>query len=202
MSMEDWKNIGIGIGTVLGGLSIAISQIVIAYKKIKEKIYSKNYGVAIQRESKYTMQVYQQLEELRTNLNATRVQILEFHNGTEFATRKGYKIDCTHEVKNYEAESTKQILTNYPTTMLPIFMHKMFEDKEYFVSNVEDLINTDIATYAMKKVMDIGAFYDVLLYKQDKPIAILAVQYRQPTVLGSSGLAEIKAKQIIIESLM
>ena len=142
MNIEEWKNVFMTAGSVIIGLILAIGQLYTALKvrkqskevnKQKEKT---NYGEAIKHENKYTLEIQKEIEELRQMVTADRVQVLEFHNGTDFSTRKGYKLDCTYETLKYGNESVKGILQNYPTTMLPIFMNKIIEDKKYFVSDI------------------------------------------------------------------
>ena len=86
--------------------------------------------------------------------------------------------------------------------MLPIFMNKVIEEKEYIVPNVEEISMSDMSTYSMKLNMHVGAFYDVVLERNNMPIAILAVQFTNPTGLNSEQIAMIHAKKIIIEELL
>ena len=135
-------------------------------------------------------------------VTADRVQVLEFHNGTDFSTRKGYKLDCTYETIKYGNESVKGLLQNYPTTMLPIFMNKLIEEKQYMVPDVEEIAKCDMSTYAMKLNMHVGAFYDVVLENNGMPIGVLAVQFAEPKNLDTDQIAMIHAKKIIIEELL
>ena len=209
MSIEEWKNVFMTAGSVIIGLILAIGQLYTALKvrkqskeanKQKEKT---NYGEAIKHENKYTLEIQKEIEQLRQMVTADRVQVLEFHNGTDFSTRKGYKLDCTYETLKYGNESVKGILQNYPTTMLPIFMNKIIEDKKYFVSDISTLADCDMSTYAMKLNMHVGAFYDVCLEDSNgMPIGILAVQFANPTKLDVDDFASIEGKKIIIQQLL
>ena len=209
MSVEEWKDIFVNAGSFIIGIILACGQLytVIKMKKQekaqddKEQEY-KNYGKAIKEESKYTLEIQKEIEELRQIVTADRVQVLEFHNGTDFSTRKGYKLDCTYETIKYGNEPTKGILQNYPTTMLPIFMNKVIEDKQYMVPDVEQIAKCDMSTYAMKLNMHVGAFYDVVLENNGMPIGILAVQFAEPKNLDTDQIAMIHAKKIIIEELL
>ena len=210
MSVEEWKELFIGVGSAILGIILAVGQLYTVWKMKKQEQTnkakedeSKNYGKAITHESHYTMQIQTQLEELRQYLTADRVQVLEFHNGTDFSTRKGYKLDCTYETLKYGNESVKGMLQNYPTTMLPIFMNKIVQDRKYFVSDVEQIAECDMSTYAMKLNMHVGSFYDVCLEDSEgMPIGILAVQFAKPTVLNTDQQAMIEAKKIVIEELL
>ena len=86
--------------------------------------------------------------------------------------------------------------------MLPIFMNKVIEEKQYLVPNIETLAERDMSTYAMKLNMHVGAFYDFILEHNGMPIGILAVQFSQPTELNDDQIAMIHAKKIIIEELL
>ena len=210
MNINEWENIFITIGSVIIGLILACGQLYTAYKVRKqskcieqEKNKNKQYGEAIKHENKYTLQIQNEIEELRQALNADRVQILEFHNGTDFSTRKGYKLDCTYETLKYGNKSMKGILHDYPTTMLPIFMNKILEDKYYFVKNIEDIVECDMSTYTMKLNMEVKAYYDVCLEDVNgMPIGVLAVQFTNPTNITDNQKAMIRAKKIIIEELL
>ena len=207
MSAQEWKDVFVNAGSLIMGLVLALGQLYTIWnmkKQEKEKTNKdkKNYGEQIKSENKYTVQIQKEIEELRQMLNADRVQVLEFHNGTDFSTRKGYKMDCTYEALKYGNEPTRLLLQNYPTTMLPIFISKLVEDKEYFVNNVEEIVHDDMSTYAMKKNIHVAAFFDVALELNNAPIGILAVQYTEPHGLNSDQIAMIHAKKIIIEELL
>lgn len=209
MSVNEWKDIFVNAGSFVIGLILACGQlytIVKIKKQEKEKKEkskaSKNYGKQIKEENKYTVKIQEEIEELRQVLNADRVQVLEFHNGTDFSTRKGYKMDCTYETTKYGNETVKGILQNYPTTLLPTFMSRIIEDKLYFVPNIEQLMQTDMSTYAMKMNMHVSSFYDVSLEDNGDTIGILAVQYTEPKDLNEDEKAILHAKKIIIEELL
>lgn len=207
MSAEEWKDIFVNAGSFVIGLILALGQLYTIWnikrqEKEKTKKDNKNYGEQIKTENTYTLQIQKEIEELRQVLNADRVQVLEFHNGTDFSTRKGYKMDCTYEALKYGNEPTRNILQDYPTTMLPVFINKLIENQEYFVSDIADIIHDDMSTYAMKKNIHVSAFFDVLLEMNNAPIGIIAVQYVEPTELNSDQLAMIHAKKIIVEELL
>ena len=209
MSINEWKDLFVTIGSCIVGLMLAIGQVYTIYKMKKQEQHQeakeklpKSYGENIKEENKYAVEIQREIEELRQMLSADRVQILEFHNGTDFSTRKGYKLDCTYETLKYGNESVKGILQNYPTTMLPIFMNKVIEEKQYLVPDITKLAETDMSTYAMKLNMHVGAFYDFILEHNGMPIGIFAVQFSQPTELNDDQIAMIHAKKIIIEELL
>lgn len=207
MTAEQWKDIFVNAGSLIIGLVLALGQLYTIWnmkkqEREKTKKKDKNYGEQIKSENKYTVQIQKEIEELRQALNADRVQVLEFHNGTDFSTRKGYKMDCTYEALKYGNEPTRSLLQNYPTTMLPIFINNLVENKEYFVNNIEEIVRDDMSTYAMKKNIHVAAFFDVALELNNAPIGILAVQYTEPHSLNSEQIAMIHAKKIIIEELL
>ena len=210
MTIEEWKELFVNIGYAIVGLVLAFGQVYTIFKlkkqskdADKEKTKNTNYGEAIKHENKYTLQIQKEIEELRQMVTADRVQVLEFHNGTDFSTRKGYKLDCTYETLKYGNEPVKGVLQNYPTTMLPIFMNRIIEDKKYFVPNIQQLVEKDMSTYAMKLNMHVGAFYDVCLEDSNgMPIGILAVQFANPTELNTDDLAAIEGKKIIVQQLL
>lgn len=207
MSAEEWKNIFVNAGSFVIGLILALGQLYTIWnikrqEKEKTKKDNKNYGEQIKSENKYTLQIQKEIEELRQVLGADRVQVLEFHNGTDFSTRKGYKMDCTYEALKYGNEPTRNILQNYPTTMLPVFINNLVEDKEYFVKDIEEIIENDMSTYAMKRNIHVGAFFDVILELNNAPIGILAVQFVEPHAITSEQVAMIHAKKIIVEELL
>lgn len=209
MSVEEWKNIFISAGSFIVGLILACGQLytVIKMKKQetrqeKKDMRHSNLGKDIQAENKYALEIQKEIEELRQAMNADRVQVLEFHNGTDFSTRKGYKLDCTYETIKYGNEPTKGLVQNYPTTMLPIFMSKLIQDKQYMVSDIENIHENDMSTYVMKLNMHVGSFFDVALEHNGDTIGILAVQYAEPRTIDTDQLAIIHAKKIIIEELL
>lgn len=208
MNVEQWKEVFINAGSLIIGLILACGQLYTVWqmkKADKEKAKSKepkNYGKQIKAENAHTVKIQEEIEELRQALNADRVQVLEFHNGTDFSTRKGYKMDCTYETIRYGNETAKGILQNYPTTLLPIFMSKIIDNKQYFVSDVNQLMNVDMSTYAMKMNMHVGSFYDVSLEDKEDVIGILAVQYAEPRILNEEQKAILHAKKIVIEELL
>lgn len=209
MSIEEWKEVFVNAGSFIIGLILACGQLYTilkmkkAEKEKEEKAKApKNYGKQIKAENVHTVKIQEEIEELRQALNADRVQVLEFHNGTDFSTRKGYKMDCTYETIRYGNETAKGILQNYPTTLLPIFMRKIIDDKQYFVSDIEQLKSTDMSTYAMKMNMHVGSFYDVSLEDKGDTIGILAVQYAEPKELDDEQKVMLHAKKVVIEELL
>lgn len=209
MNAEQWKEVFVNAGSFILGLIFACGQLytVIKLKKQEKRnnekeTAPKHYGKAIKEENQYAMQIQTELEELRQALNADRAQVLEFHNGTNFSTRKGYKLDCTYETLKYGNESVKGILKDYPTTMLPVFMNKIIDDKQYFVQDVRTISKCDMSTYAMKLNMHVAAFYDVALEDNGMPVGVLAVQYVEPKELTEDDIAMLHAKKIIIEELL
>lgn len=207
MSVDEWKDIFVNAGSIILGLILACGQLYTIIKMKKQELQQKSqkstdYGKSIKDENKYAIEIQREIEELRQIVTADRVQILEFHNGTDFSTRKGYKLDCTYETLKYGNESVKGILQNYPTTMLPVFMNKLIEDKQYFIEDVDTLSDCDMSTYAMKLNMHVGAFYDMLLEHNNMPIGVIAVQFAEPTKLDANEIAMIHAKKIIVEQLL
>lgn len=206
MGIDEWKNIFTNIGAIVIGLILAIGQLSIVWKMNKNKKEKddeyKQYGHAIKEENQFAIQIQEQLEELKESVNADRVQVIEFHNGTDFSTRKGYKLDCTYEVVKYGSASVKGIMKDYPTTLLPTFMKRIIEEKLYYVNNIENIHEEDMSTYVMKLNMDVKAFYDLLLEKNGTPIGILAVQFGTPSKLNQNEIAKMVAKKIIIENLL
>lgn len=209
MNAEQWKEIFVNAGSFIIGLIFACGQLYTVLKLKKQEkekkekdALPKHYGKAIKDENRYAMQIQTELEELRQALNADRAQVIEFHNGTDFSTRKGYKLDCTYETLKYGNESVKGILKDYPTTMLPIFMNKIIEEKQYFVPNVESISKCDMSTYAMKLNMHVGSFYDIALEDNGMPVGVLAVQYAEPKDITEDDIAMLHAKKIIIEELL
>lgn len=209
MSVEEWQTVFMNAGSFIVGLVLACGQLYTVIKmkqqerKEAEKEKSpKNYGKNIKAENAHALNIQKEIEELRQILNADRVQIMEFHNGTDFSTRKGYKMDCTYETIRYGNESIKSVIQNYPTTMLPIFMNNIIENKQYFVQNISNIAEKDMSTYAMKVNMHIAAFYDMVLENSGNPIGILAVQFTKPRSLKDDEIAIIHAKKIVIEELL
>lgn len=202
MNVEDWQQIFTNIGSLVMGLVLAIGQLSILWK-MKKAEHKKHYGVAIKEQNKYAVKIQSRIENLRESLDADRIQILEFHNGTDFTTRKGYKMDCTYEALKFGNASVKNTMQNYPTTMLPVFTDIMVENKTYFVDNIADISKDDMSTYAMKVNMHVTAFYDSLLENDnEEPIGILAVQYKNHHTLTEIEKTKIEAAKIIIQELI
>lgn len=208
MNIDELKTIFVNIGSVIIALILAIGQLYTIWKIKKQEtlakkaIDKKDYGKAIKEENNYALDIQEQLEELRQALNADRTQIIEFHNGTDFSTRKGYKMDCTYESVKYGNESIKNLLQNYPTTMLPIFISKIMDEKKYFVPDVEAIKEKDMSTYAMKLNMGVSAFYDIALESENTVFGILVVQFNEAKQLNEHDLAMLAAKKIIVEELL
>lgn len=207
MNVEQWKEVFVNAGSLIIGLILACGQLYTVWQMKKQEKEAKskakgNYGKQIKAENVHTVKIQEEIEELRQALNADRVQVLEFHNGTNFSTRKGYKMDCTYETIRYGNETAKGILQNYPTTLLPIFMNKIIDNKQYFVSDIEQLKSVDMSTYAMKMNMRVGSFYDVSLEDTGDVIGILAVQYAEPKSLTEEQKAILHAKKIVVEELL
>lgn len=69
-------------------------------------------------------------------------------------------------------------LQSIPLSCIPQFIEKLLNEEELKVNDLEDIKETMISTYYLKKDQSVKSFYDVIIHNKNKePIGFLAVQY-------------------------
>ena len=112
-------------------------------------------------------------------MNADRVQIYDFHNGTHYANgRSAVRISCTYESIRYGTKAFQNTLNGVPISCLPKFITTLLTDEKFACKDIEEIKHQCPATYEFKKNMGISAFHDVVFKnEQGEIIGFVAIQY-------------------------
>lgn len=143
----------------------------------------------VERQSTINVEIIEILEEMKDVFMADRVQIYDFHNGVELANRVSLmKCSCTYEVVRTGIKGHFKDLQGIHLGMIPHFIHRLLNQKELIINNLEE-IKTDMpATYEFKKSQDVQAFYDILLTnKEGEPIGFIGMQYCRNAAIQIDG---------------
>lgn len=178
LSVENLMLIGTVIGTIIASAFTSYKTVV---NKINEEQRTRKDEVpkAVKKQSKLNCEILQEAEKVKELLDADRVQVYEFHNGAHYANgRSALKTTCTFETCRYGVQSCRDILSDVPLSVIPVFIKTLLDDEELYVKNLEDIKDTMIGTYNIKSSMDIKGFYDVVIHNEDRePIGFVAVQF-------------------------
>ena len=133
----------------------------------------------IGKQSEMDCLIMKEAEKLKEFLNADRVQVYEFHNGTHYANgRSALKTTCTYETCRYGVSSCLNILSGIPLSIIPNFIKTLLDRGELLVKDLEDIKPTMPSTYALKSTMGIKSFYDVVIHNEaGEPVGFVAVQF-------------------------
>lgn len=178
LSVENLMLIGTVIGTIIASAFTSYKTVV---NKINEEQRTRKDEVpkAVKKQSKLNCEILQEAEKVKELLDADRVQVYEFHNGAHYANgRSALKTTCTFETCRYGVQSCRDILSDIPLSVIPVFIKTLLDDEELYVKNLEDIKDTMIGTYNIKSSMNIKGFYDVVIHNEDRePIGFVAVQF-------------------------
>lgn len=178
LSVENLMLIGTVIGTIIASAFTSYKTVV---NKINEEQRTRKDEVpkAVKKQSKLNCEILQEAEKVKELLDADRVQVYEFHNGAHYANgRSALKTTCTFETCRYGVQSCRDILSDVPLSVIPVFIKTLLNDEELYVKNLEDIKDTMIGTYNIKSSMNIKGFYDVVIHNEDRePIGFVAVQF-------------------------
>lgn len=178
LSVENLMLIGTVIGTIIASAFTSYKTVV---NKINEEQRTRKDEVpkAVKKQSKLNCEILQEAEKVKELLDADRVQVYEFHNGAHYANgRSALKTTCTFETCRYGVQSCRDILSDVPLSVIPVFIKTLLDDEELYVKNLEDIKDTMIGTYNIKSSMNIKGFYDVVIHNEDRePIGFVAVQF-------------------------
>ena len=172
----------IAIGTMMGAIAASAYM---SYKTVVNKINEEQrtrkdeVSRSIKRQSDLDYEILQEAEKVKELLDADRVQVYEFHNGTHYANgRSALKTTCTYETCRYGIKSCRDVLSGVPLSFIPIFIKTLLDNEELYVKSLEDIKDTMTSTYNIKSSMGVRGFYDVVIHNANRePIGFVAVQF-------------------------
>ena len=175
-SIENLERIATICGTVLFTVYMSFRTFKTKLDKVMDEKKS-DVPKKIGKQSEIDCLIMKEAEKLKEFLNADRVQVYEFHNGTHYANgRSALKTTCTYETCRYGISSCLNILSGIPLSIIPNFIKTLLDKGELLVKDLEDLKET--STYALKSTMGIKSFYDVVIRNEvGEPVGFVAVQF-------------------------
>ena len=177
-SIENLERIATICGTVLFTVYMSFRTFKTKLDKVMDEKKS-DVPKKIGKQSEIDCLIMKEAENLKELLNADRVQVYEFHNGTHYANgRSALKTTCTYETCRYGISSCLNILSGIPLSIIPNFLKALLDKGELLVKDLEDLKETMPSTYNLKHTMGIKGFYDVVIYNaNNEPVGFVAVQF-------------------------
>ena len=177
-SIENLERIATICGTVLFTVYMSFRTFKTKLDKVMDEKKS-DVPKKIGKQSEIDCLIIKEAEKLKELLNADRVQIYEFHNGTHYANgRSALKTTCTYETCRYGISSCLNILSGIPLSIIPNFIKTLLDRGELLVKDLEDIKPTMPSTYALKNTMGIKSFYDVVIRNDvGEPVGFVAVQF-------------------------
>ena len=177
-SIENLERIATICGTVLFTVYMSFRTFKTKLDKVMDEKKS-DIPKKIGKQSEIDYLIMKEAEKLKELLNADRVQVYEFHNGTHYANgRSALKTTCTYETCRYGISSCLNILSGIPLSIIPSFIKTLLDRGELLVKDLEDIKPTMPSTYALKNTMGIKSFYDVVIRNDvGEPVGFVAVQF-------------------------
>ena len=177
-SIENLERIATICGTVLFTVYMSFRTFKTKLDKVMDEKKS-DVPKKIGKQSEIDCLIMKEAENLKELLNADRVQVYEFHNGTHYANgRSALKTTCTYETCRYGISSCLNILSGIPLSIIPSFIKTLLDRGELLVKDLEDIKPTMPSTYALKNTMGIKSFYDVVIRNEvGEPVGFVAVQF-------------------------
>ena len=177
-SIENLERIATICGTVLFTVYMSFRTFKTKLDKVMDEKKS-DVPKKIGKQSEIDCLIMKEAEKLKELLNADRVQVYEFHNGTHYANgRSALKTTCTYETCRYGISSCLNILSGIPLSIIPNFIKTLLDKGELLVKDLEDIKPTMPSTYALKNTMGIKSFYDVVIRNEvGEPVGFVAVQF-------------------------
>ena len=121
-SIENLERIATICGTVLFTVYMSFRTFKIKLDKVMDEKKS-DIPKKIGKQSEMDCLIMKEAEKLKEFLNADRVQVYEFHNGTHYANgRSALKTTCTYETCRYGISSCLNILSGIPLSIIPNFI--------------------------------------------------------------------------------
>lgn len=172
----------IALGTIIGTI---LASAYMSYKTVVSKINEERktrkdeVSKSIKKQSNLDYEILQEAEKVKELLDADRVQVYEFHNGTHYANgRSALKTTCTYETCRYGVKSCRDVLSGFPLSFIPNFIKSLLDNGELYVGNLEEIKDTMTSTYNIKASMGIKGFYDVVIHNTNgEPIGFVGVQF-------------------------
>lgn len=170
------------IATICGAVLFTVYMSFRTFKTKLDKVMDEKKSDVpkkIGKQSEIDCLIMKEAEKLKELLNADRVQVYEFHNGTHYANgRSALKTTCTYETCRYGISSCLNILSGIPLSIIPSFIKTLLDRGELLVKDLEDIKPTMPSTYALKSTMGIKSFYDVVIRNEvGEPVGFVAVQF-------------------------
>lgn len=168
-------NLAVIIAALAGGIKAFNKK----WKELRDQDNTGNLKETLPRQAQTDLRIIKKLEEVKELLNADRVQVYDFHNGTHYANgRSAVKITCTYESCRYGIKSYQNTLSAIPISCLPNFISTLLKDGEFACSDLEQIKEWCPATYSFKKNMEITAFHDVVFRNAEGEIVgFIAIQF-------------------------
>ncbi len=164
--------------TGLGLIVAAVVGLIVSFIKGRTEIQN-TLPQKIKKQSCIDVGIIEKMEELKEFVNADRVQLYDFHNGGHYANgRSALKTSCTYEVVRTGIMPSQRLLQDIPISCISKFTATLLDNGCMEVSDIEQIKDTMVSTYQLKKDLGITSFFDITICNSyGEAIGFLAVQY-------------------------
>lgn len=142
------------IGTVLVALITALfGPALVEYIKLKASKTEKEEQDPVKKELEQSCVIVEELEEIRSHLNADRVWITIIHNGGHFlhSNKSIQKFSVMHEVAKPGVSSIGMVFKNIPISLFSKSVQQQIEGK---VINIPDVDDPSVCTFGLKSAFE------------------------------------------------
>lgn len=142
------------VGTVLVALITALfGPAAVEYIKLKASKSETNEPDPVKKELAQSCVIVEELEEIRSHLNADRVWITIIHNGGHFlhSNKSIQKFSVMHEVSKPGVSSIGMIFKNIPISLFSKSVQQQIEGK---VINIPDVDDPTVSTFGLKSAFE------------------------------------------------
>jgi hypothetical protein len=122
---------------VIGGFTV--------YKQIKEWVKKRGSAKVIVSQIAKNYKIHEKLVELRVDMDASRVDVTQFHNGDFYTNNNSIlKMSMSYEVLDDSTSSVMQLCQNILVSKFPEMFKELATNEIYFVKNVDNLGNKEL----------------------------------------------------------
>lgn len=114
------------------------------------------------------MENREKLIRLQYELDADRVLLFAYHNGTYDLNGVGFlRISCVDEITSYGTKPMSQFYKNIPIAFVTLWNRAVVKKESFEILDIEELGKQDVVTYEQAKVSGMQSFFALGWYDEN-----------------------------------
>ncbi len=180
-------------------IGITVAELLLAIYFCKQYINSMigkiNVPQTVVKQNVIDMEMTKKMDYVKELVGADRILVFEFHNGQHYSNyRSALKMSASYETYRAGLESSREKCAGVPISFMPAFISKLTQEGKIVCPDIEEIKDTMGNTYAFKKYLGLGSFYDVAIRDaHGNIIGFVAVQWngKMPKNLDESEITRL-----------